>query len=71
MLPDMMHFSTASTDSTVRIWKFDKDVEAVAYLTGFRDFVSNCLWYDNNTCIGASWDSIINFYKIDWDTVKN
>lgn len=29
MLPDMKHFSTASTDSTVRIWKFEKEVEAV------------------------------------------
>jgi len=61
MLPDMKHFSTASTDATVRIWKFEKEVEAVAYLAGFRDFVSNCLWVDNNTCIAASWDSIINF----------
>lgn len=30
MLPDSKHFSTSSTDSTVRIWNFEKDVEAVA-----------------------------------------
>jgi len=29
MLPDNKHFSTCSTDSTVRIWDFNKEVEAV------------------------------------------
>lgn len=69
MLPDNKHFSTCGTDSIVRIWDFNKEVEAKAYLAGFHDFVSNCLWVDNNLCIGSSWDSIINFYKIKWDEI--
>jgi len=71
MLPDNKHFCTCSTDATVRIWNFDKEIEAETYLVGFRDFVSGCIWVDNNKCIGASWDSIINFYNIDWNYVKD
>jgi len=29
------------------------------------------LWIDNNRCVGASWDSIINFYNIDWNQVDD